>query len=79
MKMEKKMPTLNNFLYLVKLNYKIDKYNAVKNQLNQPVRKSGANIRNCCQWYRSSMRYLLFQFASRYYIVHACLAFTTRG
>ena len=32
MKKEKKMPTLNAFLYLVKSNFKDQKYNAVKNQ-----------------------------------------------
>ena len=32
MKKEKKMPTLNAFLYLVKSNFKAQKYNAVKNQ-----------------------------------------------
>ena len=32
MKIEKKLPSLNTFLKLVKLNYKIQKYNAVKNQ-----------------------------------------------
>ena len=48
---QKKMPTLNNFLYLVKLNYKIDKYNAVKKQTQPACEKKWGKY--CFQWYRS--------------------------
>ena len=41
MKMEKKMPTLKRFLYLVKLNSKFDKYNAVENKTQPACEKVG--------------------------------------
>ena len=45
MKMEKKIPLLNRFLYLVKLNLKTQKYNAVKNQTLSALEKKWGKYR----------------------------------
>ena len=45
MKMEKKIPILNMFLYLVKLNFKTQKYNAVKNQTLPALEKKWGKYR----------------------------------
>ena len=45
MKKEKKMPTLNAFLYLVKSNFKDQKYNAVNNQTLPALEKRWGKYR----------------------------------